>query len=163
MKKINVLLAILVLVLASLACQTLTGGGNEDFEIPDFPEITEAPQSNENDAQIPPTAPPATGGGDGITVGGQTDFPLPDDASNLANMGNDIVNFQTKLSLNDAMNFYRDEFGKLGYAERDLLTVTSDTTFSMVFDGHESGKAITVQGVDLGDGSVNISIALVDL
>jgi hypothetical protein len=165
MKKINILLAILVLALASLACQTVMGGGNKDFETPDLPQVTEAPQvpqSNGNDSQIPPTVPPVPGG-DGITIGGQTDFPVPDDASNMINMGNDIVNFQTKLSLNDVMKFYRDEFGKLGYTERDLLTATSDTTFSMVFDGHESGKAITVQGVDLGDGSVNISIALVDL
>jgi hypothetical protein len=165
MKKINILLAILVLVLASLACQTVMGGGNKDIEIPDLPQSTEAPQvpqSNGNDSQALPTVPPVPGG-DGITTGGQTDFPVPDDASNMINMGNDIVNFQTKLSLDDAIKFYRDEFGKLGYTERDLLTATSDTTFSMVFDGHESGKAITVQGVDLGDGSVNISIALVDL
>jgi len=165
MKKINILLAILVLVLASLACQTVMGGGGEDFEIPDLPEITEVPQlpqSNENDSQVPPTVPPVPGG-DGITIGGQTNFPVPDDAANMINMGDDIVNFQTNLSLDEAMNFYRDEFGKLGYTERDLLTVTSDTTFSMVFDGHESGKAISVQGVDLGDGTVNISIALVDL
>jgi hypothetical protein len=33
----------------------------------------------------------------------------------------------------------------------------------MVFDGHESGKAIVVQGVDLGDGMVNISIRLEDV
>jgi hypothetical protein len=141
------------------------GGGNNDFETPDLPQITDVPQvpqSNENDSQISPTE-PSVPGGDGISIGGQTDFPVPGDASNMVNMGNDIVNFQTKLSLDDAMKFYRDEFGKLGYTERDLLTVTSDTTFSMVFDGHESGKAITLQGVDLGDGSVNISIALVDL
>lgn len=165
MKKINILLAILVLVLASLACQTVMGGGDEDFEIPDLPQITDVPQvpqSNENDSQVPPTVAPVPGG-DGITIGGQTNFPVPDDAANMINMGDDIVNFQTNLSLDEAMNFYRDEFGKLGYTERDLLTVTSDTTFSMVFDGHESGKAISVQGVDLGDGTVNISIALVDL
>jgi hypothetical protein len=65
--------------------------------------------------------------------------------------------------LDDAVKFYRDQFGKLGYTERDLLTVTSSTTFSMVFDGHASGKAISIQGVDLGGGSINISIALVDL
>lgn len=156
MKKTSILFAVIALALASFACQTVMGGGNENFEIPGLP------QENGNDEQLPPTEPPVDGN-DGITVGGQTDFPLPVDASNLVNMGSDIVNFQTKLSLDEVMSFYRDEFGKLGYTERDLLTVTSDTTFSMVFDGHESGKAITLQGVDLGDGSVNISIALVDI
>jgi len=165
MKKINVLLAVVALVISSLACQTVMGGGSDgsdNIEIPDMPEVTEIPQENGNDAEVPPTLPPIIGG-DGFTLGGETDFPLPDDASNLINMGNDIVNFQTNLSLDEAMNFYREEFGKLDYTERDLLTVASDTTFSMVFDGHESGKAISVQGVDLGDGTVNISIALVDL
>ncbi len=165
MKKINILLAILVLVLASLACQTVMGGGGEGFEIPDLPEITEVPQvpqSNENDSQVPPTVPPVPGG-DGITIGGQAEFPVPDDAANMLNMGDDNVNFQTNLSLDEAMNFYRDEFGKLGYTERDLLTGSSDNTFYMVFDGHESGKAIAIQGVDLGDGTINISISLKDI
>lgn len=160
MKKFSVLLAILTLVLASLACQTIMGGGDENFEIPELPQVTEPPTGG-GDAQLPPTAPPT--GADGFTVGGQTDFPLPDDASNVINMGNDIVNFQTNLSLDEARKFYLDQFGKLGYVERAELTVTSDTTFSMVFDGHESGKAITLQGVELGDGTVNISIALVDI
>jgi hypothetical protein len=33
----------------------------------------------------------------------------------------------------------------------------------MVWDGHPSGKAIVVQGVDLGDGSVNVNIRLEDV
>jgi hypothetical protein len=161
MKKYSLLFAVLALALASLACQTVMGGGDEGFEMPELPEITEPPQGG-GDVQIPPTAPPV-GGGDSITIGGQTDFPLPEDAVNVINMGSDVVNFQTKLSLDEAMKFYLDQFGKLGYVERASLTVTSDTTFSMVFDGHESGKAITVQGVDLGDGTVNISITLMDI
>jgi hypothetical protein len=64
------------------------------------------------------------------------------------------------MSLDDAMKFYKDALTKSGYKERTILTVTSDTTFSMVYDGHKSGKAIVVQGVDLQDGSVNISIRL---
>lgn len=154
MKKYNILLVILALVLASLACQTLTGGGNNDFDVPN---ITEVPQTD----GVPTVSPAPTD--DGITIGGESKFPMPDDAINVINVGNDVVNFQTKLSLDEGMNFYRDQFGKLGYTERDLLTVTSSTTFSMVFDGHESGKAIAVQGVDLGDGTINISITLSDI
>ena len=99
----------------------------------------------------------------GITIGGDSQFPMPDDAINVINMGNDVTNFQTKLSLEEGMKFYRDQFGALGYTEREILTTTSATTFSMVFDGHESGKAIVVQGVDLGDGTINISISLQDV
>lgn len=63
MKKINILLAFLVLVLASLACQTVMGGGGEDIEIPDLPQITDVPQvpqSNENDLQSPAHGPART-------------------------------------------------------------------------------------------------------
>ena len=110
-----------------------------------------------------PGAPSQAPAGNGNSVNGESEFPLPDDAINVTNMGNDVLNFQTHLTLDDGMNFYRDQFGKLGYTERTLLTVTSDTTFSMVFDGHPSGKAITVQGVDLGNGTTNISITLADV
>jgi hypothetical protein len=163
MKKYSLLLAMLALVLASLACQTVMGGGDENFELPDatsLPEATEAPQVDGGEI---PTIPPVATQDGGITIGGDSEFPMPSDAANVISMGNDITNFQTKLSLEEGMQFYRDEFGKLGYTERDILTVTSDTTFSMVFDGHASGKAITVQGVDLGDGTINISITLSDV
>jgi len=156
MKKYSILLAVIALVLASLACQSVMGGGDGGFEAP------EVPQNDGGDVEIP-TVPPVIPGGDNITIGGDSEFPMPADAINVISMGSDVVNFQTKLSLDEGMDFYRDEFGKLGYTERDLLTVTSDTTFSMVFDGHESGKAIAVQGVDLGDGTINISITLQDI
>ena len=163
MKKYSVLLAVIALVLASLACQTVTGGGN-NFQVPDAPDMpnaTEAPQTG--DEMEIPTMPPIITEDGGITIGGKSEFPMPDDAMNVINMGSDVLNFQTKLTLDEGMNFYRDAFGKLGYTERDILTVTSSTTFSMVFDGHESGKAIAVQGVDLSDGTINISITLSDI
>lgn len=160
MKKYGILFAVLALVLASLACQTVLGGG-EDEGLPEIHEFNDGGGNNETVPTVPPVSPE---GGDGILpFGSTTEFPLPADAANVISVGSDIVNFQTKLSLDEAMKFYLDEFGKKGYTERDGLTVTSDTTFSMVFDGHESGKAITVQGVDLGDGTVNISISLVDI
>ena len=54
-------------------------------------------------------------------------------------------------------------FGKQGYTERELLTTVTDGVFSFVFDGHESGQAIVIQGVDLGDGSVNVNISFQDV
>lgn len=159
MKKYGILFAVLALVLASLACQTVLGGG-EDEGLPEIPEFNDGGGNNETVPTVPPVSPE----GDGLpSLGTTTEFPLPADASNVISMGSDIVNFQTKLSLDEAMKFYLDEFDKKGYTERDGFTVTTDTTFSMVIDGHESGKAITVQGVDLGDGTVNISISLVDI
>lgn len=88
-----------------------------------------------------------------------TEFPIPDDAQNFVNASG-TVNFQTGMKLNEVMEYYRHEFSAQGYTERQLLTVTSDTTFSMVFDGHASGKSIVVQGVDLGNNSTNVSLRL---
>ena len=162
MKKYSAFLAIVALVVASLACQTVMGGGDNDYVVPDVPSMTEPPQTGGDDGEVPTVSPTTTNDG-GITIGGESEFPLPDDAFNVINMGSDVTNFQTKMSLDDSMKFYKDEFAKLGYTEREILTVTSSTTFSMVYDGHESGKAIAVQGVDLGDGSTNISITLSDI
>lgn len=162
MKKYSTFLAIAALVVASLACQTVMGGGDNDYEVPDVPNMTEPPQTGGDDGEVP-TVPPVITDDGGITIGGESEFPLPDDAFNVISMGSDVTNFQTKMSLDDSMKFYKDEFAKLGYTEREILTVTSSTTFSMVYDGHESGKAIAVQGVDLGDGSTNISITLSDI
>lgn len=93
----------------------------------------------------------------------KSEFPLPSDVSNYTAIGDNMINFQTGMGLNDALAFYRDNFAKMGYTERAENTVISDNqTFSIVFDGHPSGKAIIVQGVDIGD-TVNISIRLEDI
>ncbi|HET7145193.1 MAG TPA: hypothetical protein VFI68_14335 [Anaerolineales bacterium] len=47
-------------------------------------------------------------------------------------------------------------------AESPIIPCLMMRSISMVFDGHESCKAITVQGVDLGDGTIHISITLSD-
>ena len=127
---------------------------------------TNIPDVNGNEESDPtiPTIPPVAPEESSIPpIGNSTDYPLPADAVNVISVGNDVVNFQTKLSLDEGLDFYKDQFGKLGYTERNILTVTSETIFSIVFDGHESGKAIVVQGVDLGDGTINISITLSDI
>lgn len=147
MKKLTTLLAILALVLASLACQTLSAGGDSGM-----PEVNPPGGSVSEETQ------PAGGN----TSGFESEFPLPDGATNIQEIGGSI-NFQVRMSLDAAMKFYVEAFSSLGYIERSILTVTSETTFSMVFDGHESGKAIVVQGIDLGDGTSNISIRLEDI
>jgi len=58
------------------------------------------------------------------------------------------------------VNFYMDDLKGSGYVEREILTVIDEKGFSMVFDGHASGKMIVVQGVDLGNGSTNVNIRL---
>lgn len=85
------------------------------------------------------------------------------DAFNVTEVGDGSLVYYTKLSAEDAMKFYRDAYTAKGYKERELLTVVSAGTFSIVFDGDPSGKAVVIQSVDLGDGSRTIAIRLEDV
>lgn len=153
MKKISVLFAILTLALSSLACQALTGGGENPADTIPSVDDTADPQPAPSDEESE---------GFDFSFSGDSEFPMPDDAKNIVDIAG-TTNYQTSLSLEEVMNFYRDVFGKQGYTERPILTVVSDTTFSMVFDGDPSGQAVVVQGVDLGDGTTNVNIRLEDV
>ncbi len=157
MKKYNVLLAILVLVLGSLACQTLAGGGSDIEQIESLPPI-------DNSGDTPIATPEATEESvdPDFSFGGDSEFPMPDDATNVVAVAG-TVNYQTKLNLEEVMAFYRDMYGKQGLTERELLTTVTDGVFSFVFDGDPSGKAIVIQGVDLGDGTMNVNIRFEDV
>jgi hypothetical protein len=92
-----------------------------------------------------------------------TKFPMPAAVSNFTETGTDSINFQTKTSLADTIAFYRASFTGEGLTERSINTAITDSTFSLVFDGDPSGKAIVVQGVDLGNGTTNVNIRYEDL
>ena len=145
MKYRRIFLALAILALASLACQALTGGGDAPGG-----ESSSATQPSGNDSSI---------GGDNAETSA-SGFPITADAYNVIDIGDGSVLFYTKMSLEEIMEFYRDVYVSQGYTERGLLTVTSDTTFSMVFDGDPSGEAVVIQSVDLGDGSCTVSIRL---
>ena len=152
MKHYRVYLAIAILVLSSLACQALLGERNET---PTSPSVE--PNTNPDVTQPVPTD--SDNNTDGTT---STDFPMTADASNVTEVNGTLI-FTTKLSLEDTMKFYRDEYLSRGYTERELLTVVSEGTFSMVFDGDPSGKAVVIQSVDLGDGSRTVTVRLEDV
>jgi len=153
-KSIVPLLSIVVLVIAALAC----GGGDSTPAPAVPPAATEEPAAPApTEALTEPTEPPASGGGDYDTV-----FPLPDDVQNFTKMGEDMINFQTSLSLEKTVEFYRQAFGDLGLTERDILTVIDDAAFSMVFDGWENARAVVIQGVDMS-GSTNVNIRFEDV
>jgi len=147
MKKYRILLAIVVLVFASLACQGLGGGGSSPSGVPESGDVN------------PPSSSDSGGGSDNSS---DSEFPMTDDAFNVLDVGDGTLLYYTKMSGEDVMNFYRDEYTSRGYTERELLTVVSGGVFSMVFDGDPSGKAIVIQSVDLGDGSRTVTIRLED-
>ena len=134
MKHYRIFLALTILVFASLACNALTGD-----QVP----------SNDN------------GSNNNATV--SADFPMTADAYQVTDIGDGSLLYYTKMSQEDVLKFYRDEYTSRGYKERELLTTISDGVFSIVFDGDLSGKAVVIQSVDLGDGSCTVAIRLEDV
>jgi hypothetical protein len=146
----------LFLVLVFVLALTTACGGGASAPVEEAPAVEEAAPPAAEEAPAQEEAPPA--------AKMETEFPLPEDvdASTVIDLGDGAINFQTTLTLPDAVSFYRFAFADLGYVERDINTSIEDTTFSMVFDGHASGIAIVIQGVDLGE-SVNINIRFEDI
>lgn len=166
MKSYRVLFAILALALASLACQTIMGGGDTfqppEIEIPEIPEMPETDGGDEveiPDIEIPTVPPIATDENGDITIGGESEFPVTSDAFNVVTMS-EMVTFQTKMSSDDLIKFYRDEFTAQGYTEDESMAITFGNTFTLAFNGHDSGKVVYVVGADAGDGSIYITITL---
>jgi hypothetical protein len=152
MNKYRIFAVIVVLVLASLACQAVTGGGD------DLPPVT-----SDDNSQSSSPADPDPGNTDSVSGSYDSEFPMTDDAYNVTDIGDGSILYYTKMSLDDVMKFYRDEYTAKGYKERELLTVVSDGVFSMVFDGDPSGKAVVIQSVDMGDDSRTVTIRLEDV
>lgn len=166
MNKYRWLVALVVLVLASLACQTVMGGGPE---LPQYPQNTPIPQSPNNndsggDGPAPTDAPPPSdnGGSDAGDVKMIDGFPVPSDASSVVTAGG-VVTFVTNLSVDEVVNFYRDEYGKQGLTERTSMSVVMEgQLFNLVFDGDASGKAISISGADMGDGTTSVTLTKQD-
>jgi len=151
----------LFLILVFVLALTAACGGDEPPAPADVPPVEEvAPPTDAPPVEevFPPTdaaTPAAT----------EIQFPLPDDVGvdSVMYPSNGVINFQTSLSLSDAVTFYRFAFIDLGYVERETDTaISGDDAFSIIFDGHPSGRAIIVLGVNFGE-SVNINISFIDI
>ena len=148
MKNKRLILAFAVLLIASLAC-SLFGGGSAGSE-------GGAPSGEGGESGQDAPAPSGSGKYD-------TEFPMPPEVENFMDMGDGAINYQTPMKLTDVVAFYRGEFENAGYDERDVLTSIVDEAFSIAWDGHPSGKAIVIQGVDLGNGTTNVNIRFEDV
>jgi len=177
-------IVLIVLISASLACNAISGGGQDSSPAPTNAvgdEPTLAPPPTEIPTEPPPAEPTQAPTPTEVSTPTEqeqpteetappedqnqldTAFPLPDDVQNFMQLGDDIINFQTSLSLSEVVDFYRDTFNTQGLTERTLLTVISDMAVSLVFDGDPSGMAIVLQCVDLGDGTTNVNLSYQDL
>ena len=96
-----------------------------------------------------------------VQAGEKSEFPLPETVENLTAQpgvaGTESVNFQTDLTLTEAVEFYRRTLTERGLKEREINTAITETTFNLVFEGAENGLAVVVQGVDLGK-STNVNV-----
>lgn len=154
-----------VLVIASLACGLFGGpGGASGGDNPSSPGGTggsggsgggENPTATSILENV--TAEPGSSGNY------DTEFPLPDNVQNFMKLDENAINYQTSMKIPEVIDFYRAAFENAGYEERDITTVINDTTFSIVWDGHPSGQAVVVQGVDLGNGTTNVNVRLEDV
>lgn len=161
-RRLMLLLALLsAIMLVQLACG-LTGGGEE--VAPGEQEEIAPIEEEDLPAEEEDVAPAEEGGVSSGAGEYDTVFPLPDDVQNFMGEGGEgSANFQTSLMLEETIDFYRAEFEELGLAERPELTTITDAAFSMVFDGWPNGRALVIQGVDLGGGLTNINIRFEDL
>jgi hypothetical protein len=175
MNKFRVCIAVISMVFASLACKTVLGtqetpvilslpvDPTQTESIPELSTIVPVEEPTSTHSLTPTEILPLATQPEDNVQKYDTEYPLPDNISGFIDTGNNSINFQAKINLKDAISFYREKFTAQGYKEREINTTITDTVFSLVFDGHSSGKAIVIQGVDLGDGSVNINIRLEDV
>lgn len=90
------------------------------------------------------------------------DLPMPDDARNVSRLpspGTGSLNFQTNLSLQETLAFYRQRMGQRGLRERTAHTEVSASTFKVRFEGWPGSDApLLIQGTDLGGVITNVNI-----
>jgi hypothetical protein len=179
MKKYPILWAVAALILAALACSLpipdLKGSSKTPTRTDLIPAIalteqalrTRMPTSQTgqpaaSQPTVKPASPTATQAAAKPSVqptpaaANSTRFPMPPGGSILTSTDVMAV-FQVKMSLKDAVTWYRDSLGKQGLKERTALTGITDSTFMMVFDGAADGLSMIVQGT-AGGGSLTITI-----
>ena len=153
MKQYQIFLVLAVFVLASLTLAFL----NRRNDLSRVPEVA-------TESAVDMTEPMASPDAEVISVDViHADFPMTQDAFNLANIGDGSLVYQTQMSIEDVMKFYQAAYAAKGYMERKELTTVSDGNFKMAFDGDPSCQAVVVQSEALGDGSLLITVRLEDV
>lgn len=160
------MLAFVLILLIASACSSAAPAPALPAETQDSPAATAAPSATaapENtNTPLPASdtpAPSETPVPERPTY--DTEFPLPADVQNFMKLGDEAINYQTNLSLEEVVAFYREALSAQGLSERELLTVIDDTAFSMVFDGAANNLPLVVQGVDLGQ-TTNVNVRYED-
>ena len=165
MSKIKIILIASLVLLLSTACLSLGGLGqkalDKALEQADLPEG--AIETAQAGFEVLATEVLATAEAIEVAPAPAADVPFPvtPDAKNLMNDAGKI-NYQTSMSVDDVVAFYRQQLLAKGYVEREITTVIEGGIASLVFDGDPSGKALVVQVVGVGDAS-NVNVRLEDV
>ncbi len=160
----RLLVMLVVLMATSLACGLFGGSEPEPSAgLETLPEPSATAPVAPGGDETQPTSPPAEP--EDELAAFDTEFPLPQDVQNFTQVSQyeGGVNFQTNMSLEEVIAFYRREFVAQGLVEREILTTIDDSAFSMVFDGAPNGKAVVIQGVVLGPSQTNVNIRYEDV
>jgi hypothetical protein len=149
---------ILVLALASLACQAIGGDKPDGEEQP-----TQAVPPTSEDVPTQPTLLPVDTDAPPQPEEYDTDFPLPEDVREFMKVGESTINFRTSMSMDEVIAFYRQAFSEQGLTERKVTTVINEKAFSLVFDGSPNGMAVVIQGFPVDKETVNVSVRYEDV
>jgi hypothetical protein len=155
MKKLAILSSIAMLGFAALAC-TCIG------ITPPTIETLPLPVDDPTVLPVEPIEPPAVEETESPVVTTDVEFPMPDDAQNVMELGGGAINFQTGLSLKEVAEFYREAFANQGLTERTITTLISEDVVNLVFDGAPNGQAVVVQAIPLGD-TTNVNVRYEDV
>lgn len=166
--KFLALLTILVLVLA--ACG---GGSNNDNNNDNNNNNNNAENNNNNNNDNNNDAPDKSDDkGKSGDKGGPKEvreaeeafgMELPSKKVENPTFAAESLNMAVKEDLDTLIEFVRESAADAGYTEYELLTSITEGVASLVFQGHENGRSIVIQMVDLGNGSTNVNIRFEDL
>jgi hypothetical protein len=173
-KTISIILVLVVLGLSTLAC-SLVGGSTE--------KTPTSPALNENENSIPTITQNtnknlnSNSSEDNINTNSDddddqnensnsssmnTEFPIPGKAKVIQSNPN-LVMATVDMPIKEIVAYYRDELGKKGMTEYELLTAVTDSTFSLVFRSKSNEDELIIQGTDIGNNSVAFSMRYEDL
>ena len=148
--KLFLLGVVLVLSISMLAC-AFGGGNNNNANVEEAPAVQNEPAT---EVEEPAAEEPAQ---EAVETTVETEFPLLDDAQNVMEAAGTVI-YQSGTSLEDAYDFYMNEFTSQGLVENDILTLQEETMFQLVFTGSENGKSLVVQTIQLDDSTINVTL-----
>jgi hypothetical protein len=151
MKKTVLWLLVLVMALslASLACDTLMGSGDDGDTVETPGDTTTDDSQDSTEAEQPDSDDTGDDTGDSGEADMVQNIPVPGDAADMVDAtvaGNVVLSFNTAMSIQEVVDFYKDHMGDAGYSV-DTESVTAQGA-GLVFSGGPAGTVTLAVGPD---------------